>query len=128
MRRARSARGRGLLAVLAAALVLAGCSTNHEPKAYGDKSPTDVVFNNFTKSCTTLNTEKISADAAHTFCECVYDAIEKARPLFADFKALDTKLRDAFAKPETAPKNKDDLAKIDADYAAIVENCRVAGP
>lgn len=113
---------------MATALVVVGCSTNHEPKAYGDKGPTDVVYNNFTKSCTTLNTEKISADAARTFCQCVYGAVEKARPLFADFKALDTRLRDAFSKPETAPKNKDDLAKIDADYAAIVENCKVAGP
>jgi hypothetical protein len=104
------------------ALVLAGCSTNNGPKDYND-----AVKANFTNSCNEANPAKKDVPDANTFCQCTYEAI-KAGFTFDEFKALDTKLRDALANKDTAPKNADDIANLDTRYATAVKSCVTTGP
>jgi hypothetical protein len=112
-----------LLAVAACALVLAGCSTNHGPKDFTAPE----VEANFTKSCTEANLEKKDVPDATQFCGCVYTAITQTFT-FAEFKTLDSSLRDALGNDKTAPKNADDVSKIDARYVGLVNGCKTSGP
>jgi hypothetical protein len=115
-------RVRLALFVAVFALVLTACSVNNEPKDYND-----AVQANFITACKDANPDKKDVPDAAQFCQCTYDAI-KSSYKFAEFKALDSKLRDALANKDTAPKNADDIAKLDPGYATAVGGCKTAGP
>jgi hypothetical protein len=118
----RHRRARGFLLAAAFALVLTACTTNSGPKDYNA-----LVEKNFTESCTNANQEKKDVPDATQFCGCVYTAM-KSSFAFEEFKTLDTKLRDALEDDKTAPKNADDISRIDARYAGVVNGCRTSGP
>ena len=104
------------------ALVLTACSVNNEPKDYNA-----AVESNFIEACNKANPDKKDISDAVQFCHCTYDAVKSAYT-FAQFKSLDSKLRDALANKDTAPKNADDIAKLDSGYATAVNGCKTAGP
>ena len=115
-------RVRLALFVAVFALVLTACSVNNEPKDYNA-----AVEDNFIVACNNANPDKKDVPDATQFCRCTYDAI-KSTYSFDQFKALDSKLRDALANKDTAPKNADDIAKLDPGYATAVGGCKTAGP
>lgn len=114
---------RRVLVAAAFVLLLAGCSTNHGPKSFDDAKVTD----NFLTSCRTSNPEKKDVTDPVSFCDCVWTSIKKTYT-FDEFKTLDEKLRTALEKDETAPKNADDLNKIDTRYVGVVNGCKASGP
>jgi hypothetical protein len=118
---ARRRSARRLLAVAAGALLLAGCSTSHEPKDYNAD-----VERNFLEACTTANEGKKDMPDATTFCGCVWKAVRDAFE-YDEFKTLDRTLRERVGD-ENAPQNAADIEAINAEYVDLVDGCRTAGP
>jgi hypothetical protein len=113
------------LVLLAAAVLLAGCSQNLGPKNYNDE-----VKTNYTNTCVEGATARLGEAAAKTYCECTYTAISAPAPAginFDTFKSFETYLRENVG---SNINNVDDLKKT-GKYDAILklfDGCVVAGP
>ena len=113
------------LVLLAAAVLLAGCSQNLGPKNYNDE-----VKANYTNTCVEGATARLGEAAAKTYCECTYAAISAPAPAginFDTFKSFETYLRENVGSDVN---NIDDVKKT-GKYDAILklfDGCVVAGP
>jgi hypothetical protein len=75
------------LVLLAAVVLLAGCSRDLGPKTY-----TDEVRDNYQKTCVDGSKDKLGDAGAATYCQCTYAALV-ANVHFDRFKEFETYLR-----------------------------------
>jgi hypothetical protein len=112
-----------LLVLLAAVVLLAGCSRDLGPKTY-----TDEVKANYTKTCVDGSTEKLGAAAAATYCECTYAAISAPAGIHFDrFKSFETYLREHVSNDINTRKDLEDTHKYD-DILKLLDGCAPVGP
>ena len=114
------------LVLLAAAVLLAGCSQNLGPKNYNDE-----VKANYTNTCVEGATARLGEAAAKTYCECTYAAISAPAPAgihFDKFKDFETFLRkNVSADDINTYKELDDTNKFD-DILKLFNDCAPVGP
>ena len=114
-----------LLVLLAALLLLAGCSRDLGPKTY-----TAEVKDNYTANCVAGSTDKLGATGAATYCECTYAAISAPAPPgihFDHFKSFETYLREHVGDDINTREDLDKTDKYD-DILKIFDSCTVSGP
>jgi hypothetical protein len=114
-----------ILVLLAAAIVLAGCSQNLGPKNYNDE-----VKTNYTNTCVEGATARLGEAAAKTYCECTYAAISAPAPAgiqFSRFKDFETYLRENVGSNINNIDELDKTEKYD-DILKLFAGCVVAGP
>ena len=114
-----------LLVLLAAAVVLAGCSQNLGPKNYNDE-----VKTNYTTTCVDGATERLGEAAAADYCKCTYDAISAPAPAgidFDKFKDFETYLREHVGDDVNTVKDLSDTNRF-GPILALFDGCVVAGP
>jgi hypothetical protein len=114
-----------LLVLLAAVVLLAGCSQNLGPKNYNEE-----VKANYTSTCVEGATARLGEAAAKTYCECTYSAISAPAPAgidFDKFKDFETYLRDHVGDDINSIEDVEDTNKYD-DILTLFEGCVVAGP
>ena len=107
--------------LLAALLLLAGCSQNLGPKTYNDE-----VKDNYTRNCVDGSTDKLGPTGAATYCECTYSGIV-AKISFDHFKSFETYLRDHIGDDINTRADLEATGKYN-DILAIFDGCTVSGP
>jgi hypothetical protein len=107
------------LVLLAAVLVLAGCSQNLGPKDYNDE-----VRTNYQENCVKGVTDKLGAAGAETYCKCTYDGF-LAKITFDKFKEFEKYLRENVGD-EVNSSN--DLKAKYQNILDLLDGCVVAGP
>lgn len=110
-----------LLVLLAAVVLLAGCSQNLGPKTYNDE-----VRNNYQENCVKGSTERLGATGAATYCECSYSALA-ANISFDKFKSFESYLREHVDDDIQTRKDLDDTNRYD-DILALFDGCAPVGP
>ena len=110
-----------LLALFAAAVLLAGCSTNLGPKNY-----TTEVRDNYQENCIEGSTQKLSASDAAAYCECTYKGLENNID-FDDFKDFEAYLRQHVGDDVNTAEDLEKNVKY-APIVSVLQGCVSQGP
>jgi hypothetical protein len=110
-----------VLVLLAAVLLLAGCSRDLGPKTY-----TDEVKANYSDNCVAGATDKLGATGATSYCECTYNAFV-ANVSFTKFKDFESYLRQHVGDDVNSRDDLDKTNKYD-DILKLLDGCVAAGP
>ena len=108
-----------VLVLLAAVVLLTGCSRDLGPTTY-----TDEVKANYSDNCVKGATDKLTAAGADTYCQCTYNAFV-ASVSFSKFKDFESYLRQHVGDDV---KTATDLRAKYPDISALFDNCVVKGP
>lgn len=110
-----------LVLLLAAVVLLAGCSQNLGPKTYNAE-----VRNNYMENCVKGSTDKLGATGAATYCECSYGGLATGIA-FDKFKDFETYLRDHVGDDINTRKDLEDTNKFD-DILGVLDKSAPVGP
>ena len=110
-----------VVVLLAAVVLLTGCSQNNGPTTY-----TAEVKSNYSDNCVKGATDKLTAAGADTYCQCTYNAFV-ASISFDKFTSFESYLRQHVGDDVNTRKNLEDTHKYD-DILTLLDNCVVKGP
>lgn len=107
--------------LLAAVVLLTGCSRDLGPSTY-----TDEVKANYSDNCVKGATDKLTAAGADTYCQCTYNAFV-ANISFSKFKDFESYLRQHVGDDINSRTDLEKTSKY-PDILALLDNCVVKGP
>jgi hypothetical protein len=109
-----------LFALLAGALVLAGCATNFGPDNYNAE-----VRDNYMENCIEGSSQRLSASDAAAYCECTFKGLQD-KIEFDLFKDFETYLRENVGEDVN---DRDDLENPKyREIIAVFDSCVSQGP
>ena len=110
-----------ILVLLAAVVLLAGCSRDLGPTTY-----TDEVKANYSDNCVKGATDKLGPTGAANYCQCTYDAFV-ANISFDRFKSFESYLRANVGSDIKTITDLDNTNKYD-DVIKLLNGCITQGP